>query len=664
MKDPAALNVVVGVNDHLFDASRHRLLTAASCTTNCLAPVVKVLHEAIGIRHGQITTIHDPTNTNVVTDAPHKDLRRARSAMLSLSPTTTGSATAIALIYPELKGKLNGHAVRAPVLNASLTDCVFEMKRPVTEIEINALFQSAAVGPLAGILGFEMRPLVSADYVNDTRSAIVDGPSTMVTDETLLKVYAWYDNEVGYACRMVDLANIVTREEPLMSAVRNYAVVTASYWSFTLTDGALRMLVLLHFYGLGYTPFMLAFLFLLYEAAGIFANLGGGWLAARFGIPRMLMTGLILQIAGLVMLSALQTRWAPALSVAWVVAAQGVAGVAKDLTKTASKSAIKATSEGGAGQLFRWVAWFTGSKNAMKGVGFFVGGLLLELAGFRGALWMMAGLLAFVLVCVSLSLPRTLGKAKASKSFRELFAKTRSINLLAGASHLHVRLARCVVRRRAAGVSLRAGLALYAGGGISGGLDDWLWPRSSTRAKRHSPQPRRALTRSARGRTMGRRAHRYSGRTCAPGHEPSADPPRSRGGYRPRHFRLCVRRRLVAAFLSHPRLCGLSEGGGGCRFLLRGQRRWPAYGNFALWRTHAGRRDRGMSLGLGRHAGALSRAHIPAAHDDHHAARARYRTYRATGTSRLIGRGSSRDAGSKNNARNDTAMIEPESSRA
>ena len=218
-----------------------------------------------------------------------------------------------------------------------------------------------------------------------------------------------------------------------MAGVRNYAVVTASYWSFTLTDGALRMLVLLHFYGLGYTPFMLAFLFLLYEAAGIFANLGGGWLAARFGIPRMLMTGVTLQIAGLLMLSGLQTGWTPALSVAYVVAAQGIAGVAKDLTKTASKSAIKATSEGGAGQLFRWVAWFTGSKNAMKGIGFFVGGLLLELVGFRGALWLMAALLAFVLVCVSLSLPRTLGKAKASKSFRELFAKSRSINLLAGA---------------------------------------------------------------------------------------------------------------------------------------------------------------------------------------------------------------------------------------
>ena len=209
VKERDALNIVVGVNDHLFEPSQHRLLTAASCTTNCLAPVVKVLHEAIGIRHGQITTIHDPTNTNVVVDAPHKDLRRARSALLSLQPTTTGSATAIALIYPELRGKLNGHAVRAPALNASLTDCVFEMKRPVTVDEINRRFRAAADGPLAGILGFETRPLVSADYANDTRSSIVDGPSTMVTDETLLKVYAWYDNEVGYACRMVDLANIV-----------------------------------------------------------------------------------------------------------------------------------------------------------------------------------------------------------------------------------------------------------------------------------------------------------------------------------------------------------------------------------------------------------------------------------------------------------------------
>ena len=209
VKHADALNIVVGVNDHLYDPTIHRLLTAASCTTNCLAPVVKVVHGAIGIRHGQITTIHDPTNTNVVIDAPHKDLRRARSAMLSLQPTTTGSATAIALIYPELKGKLNGHAVRAPVLNASLTDCVFELNRATTEAEVNALFQAAADGPLAGILGIEHRPLVSADYVSDTRSAIVDALSTMVTDGTMLKVYAWYDNEVGYACRMVDLANIV-----------------------------------------------------------------------------------------------------------------------------------------------------------------------------------------------------------------------------------------------------------------------------------------------------------------------------------------------------------------------------------------------------------------------------------------------------------------------
>jgi glyceraldehyde 3-phosphate dehydrogenase len=209
VKDERALNIVVGVNDQLYEPARHHLLTAASCTTNCLAPVVKVVHESIGIRHGQITTIHAPTNTNVVVDAPHKDLRRARSAMLSLQPTTTGSATAITVIYPELKGKLNGHAVRAPILNASLTDCVFELKRSTTEAEVNALFQEAAKGPLAGILGYETRPLVSADYCNDTRSSIVDALSTMVTDGTLLKVYAWYDNEVGYVCRMVDLARMV-----------------------------------------------------------------------------------------------------------------------------------------------------------------------------------------------------------------------------------------------------------------------------------------------------------------------------------------------------------------------------------------------------------------------------------------------------------------------
>ncbi len=209
VKDAAALNVVVGVNDDRYDPARHSLLTAASCTTNCLAPLVRVVHEAIGIRHGQITTIHDPTNTNVVVDSPHKDLRRARSAMLSLQPTTTGSATAIGLIYPDLAGRLNGHAVRAPVLNASLTDAVFELCRPTTQEAVNALFRAAAEGPLAGILGYEERPLVSADYVNDTRSAVLDAPSTLVTDATMLKLYAWYDNEMGYACRMIDLANIV-----------------------------------------------------------------------------------------------------------------------------------------------------------------------------------------------------------------------------------------------------------------------------------------------------------------------------------------------------------------------------------------------------------------------------------------------------------------------
>ena len=207
VKTGNVLNIVVGVNHHLYHPARDHIVTAASCTTNCLAPVVKVVHENLGIRHGQITTIHNPTNTNLVVDAPHKDLRRARSAMMSLAPTTTGSATAIALIYPELKGKLNGHAVRAPVLNASLTDCVFELSQPTTADAVNALFAAAAAqGPLAGILGYDERPLVSADYAGDTRSSIVDALSTMVTDGTLLKVYAWYDNEMGYACRMVDLA--------------------------------------------------------------------------------------------------------------------------------------------------------------------------------------------------------------------------------------------------------------------------------------------------------------------------------------------------------------------------------------------------------------------------------------------------------------------------
>jgi predicted MFS family arabinose efflux permease len=219
----------------------------------------------------------------------------------------------------------------------------------------------------------------------------------------------------------------------MTSTTRSYLIVTASYWGFTLVDGALRMLVLFHFFQLGYTPFTLAFLFLLYEAAGIAANLAGGYFASRFGIPRMLAIGQTLQIGGLLMLSALDPGWGVVASVTWVVIAQGIAGVAKDLTKTASKSAIKATSAEGNSQLFRWVAWFTGSKNAMKGVGFFVGGLLLDLVGFRHALWMMAALLGVIFVAGLLLLPRHLGKAKSSKTMRELFAKTRGINLLAAA---------------------------------------------------------------------------------------------------------------------------------------------------------------------------------------------------------------------------------------
>jgi glyceraldehyde 3-phosphate dehydrogenase len=207
-----ALNVVVGVNDHLYRPDEHHLLTAASCTTNCLAPVVKVIHEGLGIRHGVITTIHDVTNTQTVVDAPHKDLRRARASGLSLIPTSTGSATAIGLIYPELLGKLDGIAVRVPLLNASLTDCVFEVARPTSVEEVNGLFRRAAESaPLRGILGYEERPLVSIDFKDDPRSAIVDALSTMVTDGTSVKVLAWYDNEIGYVHRMAELARLVGR---------------------------------------------------------------------------------------------------------------------------------------------------------------------------------------------------------------------------------------------------------------------------------------------------------------------------------------------------------------------------------------------------------------------------------------------------------------------
>jgi glyceraldehyde 3-phosphate dehydrogenase len=214
VKTKGALNIVMGVNEHLYSPDEHRIVTAASCTTNCLAPVVKVIHEGLGIRHGVITTIHDVTNTQVIVDLPHKDLRRARSALISLIPTTTGSATAIGLIYPELLGKLNGVAIRVPLLNASLTDCVFEVERKTDIAEINGLLKTAAEGVLAGILGYEERPLVSVDYLNDPRSAIVDALSTMVIDGTQVKIMAWYDNEWGYANRLVELARKIAASLP------------------------------------------------------------------------------------------------------------------------------------------------------------------------------------------------------------------------------------------------------------------------------------------------------------------------------------------------------------------------------------------------------------------------------------------------------------------
>lgn len=213
VKEDGVLNIVMGVNDDQYDADIHPIVTAASCTTNCLAPVVKVIHEKIGIKHGSMTTIHDITNTQTILDAPHKDLRRARACGMSLIPTTTGSATAITHIFPELKGKLNGHAVRVPLANASITDCVFELERGTTEQEVNALLKAASENELKDILGFEERPLVSIDYKTDPRSSIIDAPSTMVVNGTQVKLYVWYDNEWGYANRTAEIALMVGRSD-------------------------------------------------------------------------------------------------------------------------------------------------------------------------------------------------------------------------------------------------------------------------------------------------------------------------------------------------------------------------------------------------------------------------------------------------------------------
>ena len=213
VKEDGILNVVMGVNDNLYNPDEHKIVTAASCTTNCLAPIVKVLQEKVGIKHGSMTTIHDITNTQTIIDAPHKDLRRARSCGTSLIPTTTGSATAITHIFPELKGKLNGHAVRVPLTNASITDCVFELERGVTAAEVNEWFAQASKNELAGVLGYEEKPLVSIDYKTDPRSSIIDALSTMVINNTQLKLYAWYDNEWGYANRTAELMLKVAKSD-------------------------------------------------------------------------------------------------------------------------------------------------------------------------------------------------------------------------------------------------------------------------------------------------------------------------------------------------------------------------------------------------------------------------------------------------------------------
>ncbi len=213
VKELGVLNLVIGVNDHLYDPGQHPIVTAASCTTNCLAPIVKVIHEQLGILHGSFTTIHDLTNTQTILDAPHKDLRRARACGMSLIPTTTGSASAITEIFPELKGRLSGHAVRVPLANASLTDCVFEVKKSTNIKEVNALLKAAAQGDLKGILGFEERPLVSIDYKTDPRSSVIDALSTLVVNQTQVKLYAWYDNEWGYANRTAGLVRLVGRAD-------------------------------------------------------------------------------------------------------------------------------------------------------------------------------------------------------------------------------------------------------------------------------------------------------------------------------------------------------------------------------------------------------------------------------------------------------------------
>ena len=433
VKSPGVPNIVVGCNDADYVPDEHDILTAASCTTNSLAPVVKVVHETFGIERGVITTIHDVTNTQVIVDAPKGDLRRARAALNSLIPTTTGSATAITMIYPELRGKLNGLAVRVPLLNASLTDAVFTLDRNVTADEVNDALRTAANGELAGILGFEERPLVSADFVNDTRSGVVDGPSTMVIDDRMVKILTWYDNEYGYAPGWPTWPQGSLRSSRNPSWLRNYALVTAGYWAFTITDGALRLLVLLHFHDLGYSPVSLAFLFLLYEFMGIVTNLLGGWVGARRGLNQTLLAGLSLQIVALVILALHSPAWVEWVSVAYVMGAQALSGVAKDLTKMSSKSAVKYVAGDGDNALFRLVAVLTGSKNALKGVGFFLGAALLAWLGYDTALFAMAGGITVALVAVAVLLNEDIGRSSKKPPLRSVLSKSDAINRLSAA---------------------------------------------------------------------------------------------------------------------------------------------------------------------------------------------------------------------------------------
>jgi hypothetical protein len=453
---------------------------------------------------------------------------------------------------------------------------VFELKRETTADEVNALFrQAAAKGPLAGILGYEERPLVSADYARDTRSSIVDALSTMVTDGTLLKVYAWYDNEMGYACRMVDLACHLQRQgsglPPAMNpGTRNYAIVTAAYWGFTLTDGALRMLVLLHFYRLGYSPFTLAFLFLLYEAMGVVANLIGGWLATRYGIARMLAVGLATQITGFLLLSALSPGWTAAMSVAWVVLAQGICGVAKDLTKTASKSAIKLTAGEASGQLFKWVAFFTGSKNAMKGVGFFLGGLLLQTLGFQHSLWMMAACWPWCWLGVCCLRAAADGQEQGVEVGEGAVRQEPRHQPAGRRARGAVRRARRVVRGRRAGVPVCGGLDLHHGRRL---LALWTigYGAGAGAAPGHrAPQRRRPEHRGAgRAPVVGA----AGGGADGAGGAGAGCRCRTWSGWWSAGWavRLRLRGQFVGALLPGAGLCRLGEGGRGRGLLLRRQ---------------------------------------------------------------------------------------------